>query len=58
MGHILRAVKKGAHVTHRVLNRVSPVYHKAYSDHENRVKLRKQKRIRKQEREYHRGRHQ
>jgi len=58
MGHILNAAKRGAHGTHRVLMKVSPVYHKAYSDHENRKKARKHKQIRKREHEYHRGRRQ
>jgi len=58
MGHILRVIKKGAHGTHTVLQKVSPVYAKATRDHENRKKLRQQKRVRKREHEYHRGRHQ
>jgi hypothetical protein len=58
MGHILRAAKKGAHVTHSVLQKVSPVYAKATRDHENRKKLRQQKKIGRREQDYHRGRHQ
>jgi len=58
MGHILNAAKRGAHGTHRVLRKVSPVYNKAWSDHENRKRLRKRKKMRRREQDYHRGRRQ